>query len=63
MADHMEKQLNASKGVKNAMTYPILASIVAVVVIAILVVFVLPVFKGLYTQMNVKVPMLLRNDA
>jgi len=25
MADHMEKQANSSKGVKNAMTYPILA--------------------------------------
>jgi type IV pilus assembly protein PilC len=58
MADHLEKQLNASKGVKNAMTYPVLASIVAVIVIAILVVFVLPVFKGLYTTMNVKTPML-----
>jgi type IV pilus assembly protein PilC len=58
MADHMEKQLNSSKGIKNAMTYPILASIVAVVVIAVMVVFVLPVFKGLYTSMNVKLPLL-----
>jgi type IV pilus assembly protein PilC len=58
MADHMEKQLNSSKGVKNAMTYPILASIVAVVVIAVMVVFVMPVFKGLYTSLNVKLPFL-----
>jgi type IV pilus assembly protein PilC len=58
MADHMEKQLNSSKGVKNAMTYPIIASIVAVVVIAIMVVFVFPVFKGLYSSLNVKLPFL-----
>jgi type IV pilus assembly protein PilC len=58
MADHLEKQLNSSKGVKNAMTYPILAAIVAVVVMAIMVIFVLPVFKGLYTSMNVKLPFL-----
>jgi type IV pilus assembly protein PilC len=58
MADHMEKQLNSSKGVKNAMTYPIIASIVAVVVVVIMVVFVFPVFKGLYSSMNVQLPFL-----
>jgi type IV pilus assembly protein PilC len=56
IADHMEKQLNSSKGVKNAMTYPVIALIVAAVVIAIMVVFVLPAFKGLYENMGVKMP-------
>lgn len=60
MADHMEKQLNSSKGVKNAMTYPIIASIVAVVVVAVMVVFVFPVFKGLYSSLNVELPFLAR---
>ena len=45
MADHMEKQVNAGKGIKNAMTYPIIAGIVAVVVVAIMVTFVLPAFS------------------
>ena len=60
IADHLEKQLNSSKGVKNAMTYPIIASIVAVIVIAIMVIFVLPTFRGLYSTMNVELPALAR---
>ncbi len=56
MADHMEKQLTSKKGVKNAMTYPIIALIVAVVVVAIMVTFVLPAFSGLYTSLGVELP-------
>jgi type IV pilus assembly protein PilC len=40
IADHMEKQMNSKKGIKNAMTYPVLAFIVAIVVVAIMVTFV-----------------------
>ncbi|MBP1706407.1 MAG: putative pilin biosis protein [Chloroflexi bacterium] len=60
IADHMEKQVNAKKGVKNAMTYPIIALIVAVIVIAIMVTFVLPAFTGLYSSMGVKLPLMTR---
>jgi type IV pilus assembly protein PilC len=60
VADHMEKQVNAGKGIKNAMTYPIIASVVAVVVVAILVTFVLPAFNNLYTSLGIKLPLLTR---
>ncbi len=60
IADHMEKQVIAGKGIKNAMTYPIIASIVAVVVMAIMVTFVLPAFNNLYTSLGVKLPLLTR---
>jgi type IV pilus assembly protein PilC len=60
IADHMEKQVTAGKGIKNAMTYPIIAAVVAVVVVAIMVVFVLPAFNGLYVSLGVKLPPLAR---
>jgi type IV pilus assembly protein PilC len=56
IADHMEKQLTTSKGVKNAMTYPIVAMIVAVVVVAVMITFVFPAFAGLYSNLGVKLP-------
>jgi type IV pilus assembly protein PilC len=56
IAEHMEKQANNSKGVKNAMTYPIIAAVVAVVVVAVMVTFVFPAFAGLYSTLGVKLP-------
>lgn len=56
IAEHMEKQGNAAKGIKNAMTYPIIAFIVAIVVVAIMVTFVLPTFSNLYSSLGVKLP-------
>jgi len=56
IADHMEKQAEAAKGVKSAMTYPIIAAIVAVIVVAIMVTFVLPAFNDLYSNLGVKLP-------
>jgi type IV pilus assembly protein PilC len=58
MADHMEKQTNSKKGIKNAMTYPVIALVVAVAVVGILVVFVLPSFAKLYTYLGAEIPML-----
>jgi type IV pilus assembly protein PilC len=60
MADHAEKQVNSRKGIKNAMTYPVIAMVVAVVVIGIMVTFVLPAFKGLYEALGVQLPLLTR---
>jgi type IV pilus assembly protein PilC len=60
IADHMEKQVTAGKGIKNAMTYPVIAAVVALVVVAIMVVFVLPAFSSLYVSLGVKLPFLTR---
>jgi len=59
-AAYMEKQVTAGKGIKNAMTYPIIALIVAVIVVAIMVTFVLPAFNSLYVSLGVKVPLMTR---
>lgn len=56
MADNLDKQLNSKKGIKNAMTYPIIALVVAVVVIAVMVVFVMPTFATLYANLGAKLP-------
>jgi type IV pilus assembly protein PilC len=56
IADHSEKQIISKKGIKNAMTYPVIASIVAIVVIAVMVTFVLPAFNSLYVSLGVKLP-------
>jgi type IV pilus assembly protein PilC len=60
VAEHMEKQTNSKKGIKNAMTYPIIAMVVAVVVVAIMVTFVMPAFANLYTSLGAELPLLTR---
>ena len=56
-ADHMEKEDTAKKKVKNALAYPIFVSVAAVVVVAILVIFVLPSFTGLYSSIGAELPL------
>jgi type IV pilus assembly protein PilC len=56
MADHMERGVLTEKKVKGALTYPIMLCVVAVVVIAILVVFVMPTFIDLYGAFGVQLP-------
>jgi type IV pilus assembly protein PilC len=60
MAEYSEKQVNSRKGVKNAMTYPVLACIAAVVVIGIMVTFVLPAFGSMYESLGAELPFLTR---
>jgi type IV pilus assembly protein PilC len=57
IADHMEKEVTARKGIKNALTYPIIVAIVAVVVIAVMVTFVLPAFTSLYSSLGAELPL------
>ncbi|HSW56954.1 MAG TPA: type II secretion system F family protein, partial [Dehalococcoidales bacterium] len=56
VADHMEKQNTTQKGLKNAMTYPVIAAVVAVVVIGVMVTFVMPAFAGLYNSLGAELP-------
>jgi type IV pilus assembly protein PilC len=56
IAEHLEKKVASNKSVKAAMTYPVIAALVAIVVVAIMVTFVFPTFKGLYASMNIKLP-------
>jgi len=60
VADYMEKEVTTRKGVKNALLYPVIVSIVAVIVIAILVTFVLPAFTSLYISLGTELPLATR---
>lgn len=56
MADYLERGTTTEKKVKNALTYPLIVAIVAFVVIAMLVTFVLPAFTGLYSALGADLP-------
>jgi type IV pilus assembly protein PilC len=56
MADYMERGSATEKKIKNALTYPIIVAVVAFIVIAILVTFVLPAFTGLYRTLGANLP-------
>ncbi len=56
MADYIERGATTEKKIKNALTYPIIVAIVAFIVIAVLVTFVLPAFTGLYRALGADLP-------
>jgi len=56
MAIHFEKEHELQQLVKKATTYPMVVSIIAVIVIAILIVFVVPTFVGMFEEMGAELP-------
>ena len=60
VADYLEKELTTRKSIKGALMYPIIASIVTVVVVGILMFFVLPAFADLYGSLGAELPALTR---
>jgi type IV pilus assembly protein PilC len=60
MADYLERGAATEKRIKNALTYPIIVAVVAVLVISILVAFVLPAFTSLYSRLGADLPLATR---
>ena len=58
LAEYMERTALAAKKVKSALTYPIIVLVAAIVVVAVLVIFVLPTFTSLYSQLGATLPMI-----
>ncbi len=58
LADYIEKAERLKRKVKGAMTYPAIVLLVAVAVVAILLVWVIPVFKDVYSSMGSDLPAL-----
>ncbi len=56
VADYMEREVITTKNVKGALRYPLIVSIVAVLVIGVLVFFVFPSFMDLYAQIGAELP-------
>lgn len=56
LAGYIEKAMKLKKKVKGAMIYPSIVISVAVLVISIIMVFVIPIFAKIFTEMGAKLP-------
>jgi type IV pilus assembly protein PilC len=56
----MEKRMITEKKIRGALSYPIFVVVLALAVVAVLVTFVMPAFKSLYSAFGVQIPMLAR---
>ncbi len=59
-ASNLERELELRERVKAAFVYPILVLSVAAMVIAVMLIFVVPVFERVYTQFHAQLPILTR---
>jgi len=57
MAEFIERRILTEKRIKNALTYPVIVAIVAVIVVALMVAFVLPTFTELYSSFGAEQPL------
>lgn len=55
-AAYLEKQIDLRRKVISAFTYPVVVGITCLTVVCILVIFVIPVFSKMYTQLHVPLP-------
>ena len=58
MAIHFEKENNMKPKLRAAITYPIMVSIVAILVVVFLLTFVMPTFVGMFDSMGVDLPLI-----
>ncbi|MCG8567286.1 MAG: type II secretion system F family protein [Desulfobacterales bacterium] len=56
LSNYMEKMARLKKQIKGAMTYPLVTLFVAAAVVAIILVFVIPVFEELFVDMGGSLP-------
>ncbi|WP_303863375.1 type II secretion system F family protein [Alkalibaculum bacchi] len=56
MADHFEKEHKLNQKIKSAFTYPIIVSIVAVLVVGLLLTFVMPTFVSIFDSFGSELP-------
>jgi len=57
LAAYIEKSMKLKKKVKGAMVYPIVVSSIAILVIAIIMIFVVPTFAKMFTSMGGTLPL------
>jgi type IV pilus assembly protein PilC len=57
LATTIEKQVELRRKVKSAMTYPIVVGIIVVLILMAMLIFVVPMFKGMYGDLNAKLPL------
>lgn len=57
LADYQEKAYNLRKKIKGALTYPIAVVVVANIVVAIMMIFVVPVFSKTFSSFGAQLPL------
>ena len=57
LGDYLEREIDTSHKVKSALAYPLVVLGLAVVVSVVLVVYVLPKFRGFFNSLNAKLPL------
>ncbi len=56
LADTMEKQVELRRKVKSAMTYPLVVAILVLTIVTAMLLFVIPMFQGIYKQLGGTLP-------
>src|SRR5262245_43272220 len=57
LAEHLEREVQARKKLKSALTYPIIVMLLAIVATIVMAMFVLPKFRDLYTSLHAHLPL------
>src|SRR5436309_14536403 len=57
LATTIEQQVNLRRKVKSAMTYPVVVGMIVVLILVAMLIFVVPMFKGMYNVLNAKLPL------
>lgn len=56
VADNFEKEVKLRAKIKSAMTYPVVVFVMAIVMCAAMMVFVVPTFEGIFTSLGGRLP-------
>jgi Type II secretory pathway, component PulF len=57
LASYMQRDINAKRQVKSALTYPCFVFVLAIFAVIVMAVYVLPKFQGFYTSLGAKLPL------
>src|SRR5205085_11546284 len=60
LADTIEKQVELRRKIKSAMTYPTVVFCICILIVAAMLLFIVPTFKGIYAQLGGTLPLLTR---
>jgi len=60
LAEYMEQEAADARSIKSALRYPAIVTFVAIAVVAVLTIFVLPAFAGLYQDLGLQLPLITR---
>jgi type IV pilus assembly protein PilC len=57
LSEYLEREVEAKKKVKSALTYPIIVFCLAIMAMIVMAVYVLPKFRDLYSELNAHLPL------